>query len=360
MDSKTSDTNFEGELNMVAPVTRSRSEGQAVRPFVGLDGLQALLEQAWVYLNTGYDEAPVLTNTSVPVSYRHVSTLGIRLDLKVDAAHLAKVVSESTIPLESITVVVIAKDAGPSPLSETEVIKVASLDQLLAPLTISKSGDSSRSRIMTNKFDGYSLQFVMVLNNDLEPKPLRPRRKGTILASSSLTISTSDPRGGLKPQKLTNEIRQENLLPSSTWFFVKKLDSYLDAQSLSDAFVVYVDEKILDNSQKLSGGARRVTEHMFTVPALAEVIHGASRELGDGDYDDDSFDVGNSAVLALIYDRVTKVNGELLSHADFLKMLRENPGRVTSLSLAAGDMKKRLNVAVDKLIGEELSGEDEE
>jgi|688.fasta_scaffold225915_2 hypothetical protein len=345
---------------MVTPVVRSRSEGQAVRPFVGLNGLQALLDQAWVYLNTGYDEAPVLTNTSVPVSHRHISKMGVRLDLKVDAHQLMQVVSETTIPLDSITVVVIAKDAGPSPLSETEVVKIATLDQLIAPLTITKTGDSSRSRIMTNKFDGYSLQIVMVLNHDLEPKPLRPRRKGTILASSSLTISTSDPRGGLKPQKLTNEIRQENLLPSSTWFFVKKLDSYLDAQSLSDAFVVYVDEKILDNSQKLSGGARRVTEHMFTVPALTEVIHGVSRELGDGDYDDDAYVDGSSAVLSLIYNRVTKVSGETLSHADFLKMLRENPGRVASLSLAAGEMKRRLNVAVDKLIGEEVSGEDEE
>ena len=358
MDSKTRNSDFNGRLNMAIPVTRSRSEGQAVRPFVGLNGLQALLEHAWVYLNTGYDEAPVSTNTSVPVSYRHVSTLGIRLDLKVDAAQMMQVVSETTIPLESIKVVVIAKDAGPSPLSETEVVKIASLDQLLAPLTIAKSGDSSRPRIMTNRFDGYSLQFIFVLSDDLEPKPLRPRRKGTILASSSLRITTSDPRGGLKPQKLTNEIRQDNLLPSSTWFYVKKLDSYLDAQSLSDAFIVYVDEKILENSQKLSGGARRITEHMFTVPALTEVIHGASQELGDGDYGDDAFADGSSAVLALIYDRVTKVSGELLSHPDFLKMLRENPGRVASLSLAAGDMKRRLNVAVDKLIGEDEEGEE--
>ena len=338
---------------MVTPVTRSRSEGRAVRPFVGLGGLQSLLEQAWVYLNTGYDEAPVSTNTSVPVSHRHVSTMGIRFDLKVDSAQLARLVSDTSIPLESITLVVISKDAGPSPLSETEVIKVASLGELLTPLTIVRTGDISRPRIMKNRFDGYSLQFVMVLNEDLEPKSLRPRRKGTILATSHLTITTSDPRGGLKPQKLTNEIRQENLLPTSTWFYVKKLDSYLDAQSLSDAFIVYVDEKILENSQKLSGGARRITEHMFTVPALTEVIHGASRELGDGDYDDDAFADGSSAVLALIYDRVTKVNGELLSHADFLKMLRDNPGRVSSLALAAGDMKRRLNVAVDKLIGED-------
>ena len=85
---------------MATPVTRSRSEGQAVRPFVGLHGLQALLENAWVYLNTGYDEAPVSTDTSVSVSHRHVSTLGIRLELKVDAAQMMQVVTETTIPIE--------------------------------------------------------------------------------------------------------------------------------------------------------------------------------------------------------------------------------------------------------------------
>ncbi len=330
--------------------SRSRAEGRTLRPFKGLDGFEDLLLSLRIIHSTSAGEDTMQVGERHVISSSLLATSGYRIGLSAEAKEVARVAREASISSDDVDLVVFSRDTGGSPLSETVLIKRISLNELDAEVSLFKR-EQQKPRPMFNKTDGFDFQLVLILNKDLEPQPLRPHQKGTILASGSIGIQVRSPLGDLQPTKLTETVRKDEELDSSAWIYVKSEDEYIDATSLASVLNVYVDEEILRLTSFLPKDTRRMAEYLFTMPALVQVVYTASIELIKSDYDPALFQESGNAVLNFIFQKV-RISEPDLTREQFIVNLKSEPEKITAAVLAAGDIRKKTTNAMKTIMGD--------
>lgn len=255
-----------------------------------------------------------------------------------------------------INFVAMVRDQKTSTLHEVEVLSVTNGLDIGSEIKLIGRQDS-RCRIMVNRYTGFKFEFYLVLGSDIQPRPLKPNKHGSILAKNDYYIDVVNKSGGLSPFPLTKEIREMNDLPGSTWFWVEQIgDSLLEAASLKDAFRIYVDEELLTLMGRMSGSARAITLNSVISAAMTQIIYGASTELGQTGNEDFKFEDNSSAVLRMLFKKFTKVDNEL-TRDGFVALLRDKPTHAISygLSQLTGSSKTKIEVKhwINDLLGEE-------
>jgi len=336
---------------MAVPVIRRRAEGRVLKPFIGTAGLEKILAETLLRLTTAQDERTYSLNEVTSRPGRLLTTAGIRIELQVGPGDLLAAAELVGVSTEDLSLVVMVRDSGRSPLKETILLSATPLAALEGPVVVAGFNELNRPRPLRNRFDGFSILTQIVLTKALDPVPLRPYIKGTILAGATWTVTSTDSRSGLQPRPLTEEVRTRLVLPSAVWFYVEKIDSYLEAATLQEAFTVYVDEGYLRNMAFLSGSARQMAEHAIIVPALVSVALEASRELQT--LPDDANDIGqsDSAVLAFLHEKTVRVSGEHLDFPDFIEMLRDESDRVVGMVSGANNIRSKMLKSSEDLAG---------
>ena len=340
---------------MTALVNRSREEGAELRPFTGLEVFENLLARSSLIASTLYGEIEIVAGGSGQLGGLSVDKVGYRLKFEINLSEMATLCQGFGLNAEQIDLVVLVRDQKYSTLHEAEILKVLNGSELGSEVIL-VARDHPRSRLMTNRYTGFEFETFLILNSDVSPRPLKPRRKGTILAQTKFTVNILDKKGGLKPYPLTAQIRDDNELPNAVWLWVEEQnESLLEAVSLRDAFKIYVDEEILILVNRLSGPARSFALQTIIAPALAQIVRSTSAELSLPLNIDFKFDGNGSAVLKLLFKKFQKVNASI-NYEEFIEILRDKPSHAVSYSLAqttglAGtrsDVKKWIN----ELIGE--------
>lgn len=340
---------------MSALVNRSREEGAELRPFIGLEVFEDLLARTDLIASTLYGEVEIIAGGSGQLNGLSVDKVGYRLKLGVGSSEIATLCQNFGLKEEQIDLVVIVRDQESSTLHEAEILKVLNGSGLGSEVVL-VARDGPRSRLMTNRYTGFEFEVFLVLNSDVSPRPLKPRRKGTILAQTKFTVNILDKKSGLKPYPLTAQVREDNELPNGVWLWVEEQsESLLEAVSLNDAFRIYVDEEILILMNRLSGPARSFALQTIIAPAFAQIARSISAELSLPLNIDFKFDGNGSAVLKLLFKKFQKVKASI-NHEEFIEILRNKPSHAVAYSLAqttgpAGS-KSDIKRWINDLIGE--------
>jgi hypothetical protein len=338
-----------------ALVNRSREEGAELRPFTGLEVFENLLAGSSLIASTLYGEVEISARGSGQLNGLSVDKVGYRLKLGLGLSEMATLCQDFGLKIEQIDLVVIVRDQKSSTLHEAEILKVLNGSGLSSEVIL-VARDDPRSRLMTNRYTGFEFEAFLILNSDVLPRPLKPRRRGTILAQTKFTVNILDKKGGLKPYPLTAQVREDNELPNAVWLWVdEESESLLEAVSLKDAFSIYVDEEVLILMNRLAGSARSFALQTIIASALAQIVRSMSAELSLPLHTDFKFDGNGSAVLKLLFKKFQKVKASI-THEEFIEILRNKPSHAVAYTLAqttgpAGsksDIKKWIN----DLIGE--------
>ena len=340
---------------MSALVNRSREEGAELRPFIGLEVFEDLLAGTHLIASTLYGEVEIIAGGSGQLNGLSVDKVGYRLRLGISSSEMATLCQSFGLKAEQIDLVVIARDQKSSTLHEAEILKVLNGSGLGSEVIL-VARDEQRSRLMTNRYTGFEFEVFLVLNSDVSPRPLKPRRKGTILAQTKFAVDILDKKSGLKPYPLTAQVREDYALPNGVWLWVEEQsESLLEAVSLKDAFRIYVDEEILILLNRLSGPTRSFALQTVIAPAFAQIVRSISAELSLPLNIDFKFDGNGSAVLKLLYKKFQKVKASI-NQEEFIEILRNKPSHAVAYSLAqttgpAGS-KSDIKRWINDLIGE--------
>lgn len=245
---------------------------RTVRPFVGLDALQRLLDA----------DATLLVGADV------VEPDGT-LTLTLEGFLLRDVVLQLGATDERYEEIVDALEARCAELGYAtdgvELAVVASspylkISEVLARRRVAemRGGDRRialhgppRPRALQSPRSGCSIDVYLVLSQHVEPRPLRPYLKGTWLAHVSFTLSSELAPIGFTPRPLTPEIRQKYLLPDETVRFVTFEDeeSPLDADSSETALLMYLDADML---AKMAVGSSKPGSQLFQLELFLDAV----------------------------------------------------------------------------------------
>jgi hypothetical protein len=336
--------------------SRPREEGEVIKPFTGLEFFEELLEGSSLIISWARGEAEIYPSNPYSVSSLALDSSAFVFKFNKTREEVAAICNKAGFVPSDINFVVMVRDQKTSTLHEVEVLSVTNGLDIGSEIKLIGRQDS-RCRIMVNRYTGFKFEFYLVLGSDIQPRPLKPNKHGSILAKTDYYIDVVNKSGGLSPFPLTKEIREMNDLPGSTWFWVEQIgDSLLEAASLKDAFRIYVDEELLTLMGRMSGSARALTLNSVISAAMTQIIYGVSTELGQTGNEDFKFEDNSSAVLRMLFKKFTKVDDEL-TRDGFVALLRDKPTHAISygLSQLTGSSKTKIEVKhwINDLLGEE-------
>ncbi len=332
---------------------RSRSEGRILRPFANLDAIQECFNALSIIVNYQFGEEGIQLGGSLEIPARYLADVGIRVDGSSEfLASLKSCLERAEIKASDLRFALIAHDSGRSPLRESELVSLLPIESLSEPQQLF-ARESTRGRPMRNGFDGYVLEAQIVLNTALEPAPLRPSLRGTIIASGDFRLSTNDISSSLQPRPLTNLVRKEKDLPNDSWFFVEIHEEIIDTLALGEVVQVWVDDEYLRKTSLMTSAERTMSEHIFIVSTMTTLVYEASKDLKDRQSRGEQFefDGTNSALLKLLFTRSKKYLGQM-TVGDFAVKLREQPQLILSHCLSAGSMKNLLQTSAEQIMGD--------
>jgi hypothetical protein len=336
--------------------SRPREEGEVIKPFTGLDFFEELLQGSSMIISSARGEVVIYPSNPYSVSSLALDSSAFVFKFNKTSDEIGAICQKAGFAPSDINVVSIVRDQKTSTLHEVEVISITNGLDVVSEIKLVGRQDS-RSRIMVNRYTGFKFEFYLVLGKDIQPRPLKPNKHGSILARVEYFIDVVDKSGGLSPFPLTKEVRAINDIPGSIWFWVEQLgDSLLEAGNLKDAFRIYVDEELLTLMGRMSGSARAIALNSVISAAMTQIIYGVSSELGQSGNEDFKFEDNSSAVLRMLFKKFITVDDELTREA-FIALLRDKPSHAISygLSRLTGSSKTKDEIKhwINDLLGEE-------
>ena len=138
-----------------------------------------------------------------------------------------------------------------------------------------------RPRALRAPHGGADLRVYFCLNKSLEPRPVRPWRRGTWLGQQEFRIRSELAGSGFVPIRMTDEDREHLGLPRDTVRFVTLDDGDpFDTELRNDMVRLYVDGELLDRlSVAASTAAGRQIQRQLFVDAATAIAFAAQRRL---------------------------------------------------------------------------------
>lgn len=330
----------------------SRSEGVALRPFSGLDDLETFINEnvrLEIASNSGTFE--VAHRGWLGLAPQDIDSLGLTVTIDNSDA-LRRLVDPLVMGLDDVSVFIVAIDRKSSVLRENALLAQYDLSKITDQVRISLAGTAQTQRILDNKRSGFRIEFALVQNKDVPGEnAVRPRKKGALIARATWEVRPVSDGDAFQPDELTDDIRQNLGLTSSSWVYFDAKSEMLTATSFSDAASFYVDRDLLKQIQLLTGEAQTLAEMLVYSAAITHMVYEFSLALRADGTSVDSDDLSESQMVRLFRKKFKNK-----SDSEILDFVRDEPGRAVTEFLAnRNDFRdllnalKALNGGVDEL-----------
>ena len=158
----------------------------------------------------------------------------------------------------------------------------ASLDTMSRVVALT---EPDRPEALCAPHHGATVDIFVLLARALEPRPLRPWRRGTWLARERFTIATEQAQRLFHPKPLDDETRKQLGLPRKTMRYVRMDD--VDPLESNDAGALdfYVDRELLDDlSARSRSPVSQAMQLQLAHDVVAAIVHcgGGTRERLEG------------------------------------------------------------------------------
>lgn len=313
-------------------------ENPVLRPYDHLEEFEKMVEDVQLDVFTYTTPVKCGPGETVIVDSVELRQLGLKITPMWQDNRVASALQEIQLSEGDVEVVVVV-DAGF--LRQRSVVSRCSLTELESGLTVVELG-KGRPRAMQDKRQGYVLSLHLVLARELGRAPLRPWRKGTVLAETSFRIKPSFDFAGLDPEPLTEDVIREHQLPRQTHTFVlNESDSLLDLESLHGNLRVFVNEDIYAVCSSQRDAA--TVQHMMAaaISALGQIVYMVSEELAQRT-DIERLEDDRPPIVRVIEAALDSVPGKSVDLTESLvKTIRSNPQKVAAALTGAHSFSKR-------------------
>jgi hypothetical protein len=254
------------------------SEERLIRPYVGVDNVQKILERFTVH----FGENVIANGETVTASPLDYLTRPVGLSLGTDAASLEQTKRELLVTVDNLGLepdaveLLVVLSTPRLKLSDIGWRRTLSeLDTLSIDVPLATA--ATRPAALETPFGGCRIDVFLALKSKREKAILKPWRKGTWLAHVAFGISTQLGEIGFNPLPLDDEVRDRLGVAKSTNRVVKIEASVLDPEVTEDAIELYVDDGLLAELAHFSStpGARALQRQLFldVVTAIAVNAH---------------------------------------------------------------------------------------
>lgn len=327
-----------------------RSEGRSIRPFSGLDKLEDAVDNGLELriTNPGMEGFVVRTQEAVFVPENYFAALSFELKLSNfhEVEKELKTICERSI--DEVDFYVVAKDRPGAHLQDQFVLFHGKATELKDPLFFS-GALNHEARVLSNRFTGFSIEFVLVYNRHGLVNPLKPRTKGFILNQNRFDVRpTAKGDDQIQPKPLTKELKDQHGLGSNTLSYVYAKPDFLSASRFEDALDFYVDDELLLEIQQTTGPAGQLAEFALAsllIPALvASVVNRLNQE---GDFTDTSSDDQRDfgQVIRLLQKKSDMETNQLF------EILRDDPQVVVSKMLSNDNQLRKITATIKTMNG---------
>lgn len=301
-------------------------ETRTIRPFVGIDALESVLDEA--LLHFGQEACMPNDSTTVDVAPHEYLLRPVSIEWASDEEAFSRFRqrlfdgSRSTgFEPRDLSLVVVAS---------TSYLKIADI-VLLRPLSdiedlprIAELTSPIRPEAFSAPFNGFVVDAYVLLSNSVQPRPLKPHVRGTWIAQVRFRIETTLGPALLPPTPLTDQVREHHRLPAKTIRYLHFGDhDLLEPYREQEQPVFYVDEELLAqlNARRTSPASKAV-QLQLAHDFVSAVIRRASGHEG---LDGVSYDDVRAALLGSVI-RIAAGTGTTAADRErLLKEIRVNP-----------------------------------
>jgi hypothetical protein len=310
----------------------ANTERPSVKPFAGLELLQALLDQVQLELRSkGLDVKRIEAGSGFRAEHQEIRELGLALTFDLwDPKEIAKAVDASGLVADDIEVVVISDAQF---LRNRFVHSRTPITGIKAVLPIAAQ-DGKRPESLEDRRHGFDIICQIILaRNQLKVVPLRPNQAGTILAEIEFSVKPVPNGIGLNPKPLTDEVREKFGLSNKTELFVNAEPGLLEAEEIQDNIQVYIHKDIyrLVSTQR----SKLVAKYLLAagLNALEQVVYLVSAELKDASEGDlAEYSENLPPIVSLIHFHVDALKQvDMRDEKSLLLALRERPSKVAAV-----------------------------
>ncbi len=327
-----------------------RSEGRSLRPFSGLEKLEAAIHSGLELkiANPGMDGFVVKNQEVVFVPENYFAAISLELNLSnfQEVKNELDTICETSI--EEVDFYVVAKDRPGAHLQDQFVLVHGRAGDLESPVLFS-GGQTNPARVLSNKFTGFAIELILVYNKNGLANPLKPRTKGFILTQSRFDVRpTAQGDDQIQPKPLTKELKDQHGLAANTLSYVYAKPDLLRASRFEDALDFFVDDELLLEIQQTTGPAGQLAEFALAallIPALvASVVNHLESE---GDYSDSSIEEPKEfgQVIRLLQKKTGLQTGQLI------ETLRDDPQMVVAKMLSEDNQLRKLTATIKSMNG---------
>lgn len=253
------------------------SEVRLVRPFVGADRFQRILDRCSLQSIDRSVEGGGDVSVSLDEYMNHPFGLSFE-DANWEQA--AAGAAELDLDLADVDLLVLA--AAPR-LRFVDTVFKSDLSDLSSMPAHVPVGGVERPRALRAPHGGTDLRVYLCLNRSLEPRPLSPWRRGTWLASLEFRIRSDLSGSGFVPIRMTDDDRAQLGIPGDTARFATLDDGDpFDRQPPADVVKLYVDGKLLDRLAVAANTpvGKHIQRQLF-VDATSAIVFAAQRRLAE-------------------------------------------------------------------------------
>ena len=227
-------------------------------------------------------------------------------------------------------------------LKITNVVHQASCASLDTMSRVVALTEPDRPEALCAPHHGATVDIFVLLARALEPRPLRPWRRGTWLARETFTIATEQAQRLFHPKPLDDETRKQLGLPRKTMRYVRMDVDPLESHD-AGALDFYVDRELLDDlSARSRSPVSQAMQLQLAHDVVAAIVHAAAAR--ESDLKGRTWtDLGDSLLARVL--RIAAKAGPA-TEEQLLRDVTGDPAKVTAYAEAALDALARTRDAV--------------
>lgn len=326
---------------------QTRSEQRLVRPFIGVDSFEGLLQGVNVTVN-GHS----IRSDEENLDESLFSDLTLHFEIAVDPKDFELPAAEADVTLDELDFVVIAYG---STFKHSVLIRRWNLTS--GEINGGFSFHSSDlPEIISDKFGGFSFVLALVLAEGRKPKPLRVYEAGTWLARREISFKVQRDSSLFAPTPMDSAKKNDLRIPQKTLLYIQEgSESIQLATRVEDVLTVWVDNEILISLQNNSNPTSDVVQMLLARTAIGAVVELVGRLFESKDFDmqalAESLQSSNSDQDSVLNKFVRKAHKVLGNKQDYLKTITElkaDPQQVAAKMEASADLLGEIKRALAK------------
>jgi hypothetical protein len=324
-----------------------RSEQRLVRPFIGVDAFEGLLQRVNVTVN-GHSIRSDAENLDEGL----FSDLTLHFDIAVDPKDFELPSAEADVSLDELDFVVIAYGSTFKHSIVLRRWKLAS-DEIDEGFSFHSS---DLPEIISDKFGGFSFVLAVVLAESRKPQPLKVYEAGTWLARREISFKVQRDTSLFAPTPMDPGKKVELGIPQKTLLYIQEgSESIHLANRVEDVLTVWVDNEVMISLQNNSNPTSDVIQMLVARTAIGAVVELAGRLFDSRDFDMQALaetlqvnDSEQDSVLSKFVRKAHKVLGNKLDYMKTLQELKTDPQMVAAKMEASADLLGEIKRALAK------------